>query len=227
MKRIVIAIDGPAASGKSTTARLVAEQLGYVHIDTGAMYRAMTLKAVTEGIRLDDRDGIRNLVSSTRIELKRQNGRIVVFLDGEDVSDKLRTPEVTKAVSTVSSLHEVRDAMVREQRRMAEEGGVVLEGRDIGTVVFPNAELKVFMVADVRERALRRQQELKQQGLEVKLDTLINELRLRDEKDSTRVESPLRRAEDALEVDTSGLTVEEQVEIVVRRARAIIGDEGS
>ncbi|HEY4643716.1 MAG TPA: (d)CMP kinase, partial [Bacteroidota bacterium] len=149
------------------------------------------------------------------------------FLDGEDVSDKLRTPEVTKAVSTVSSLREVRDAMVREQRRMAEEGGVVLEGRDIGTVVFPNAELKVFMVADVRERALRRQLELKQQGLEVKLDTLINELRLRDEKDSTRVESPLRRAEGALEVDTSGLTVEEQVEIVVRRARAIIGDEAS
>lgn len=225
MKRIVIAIDGPAASGKSTTAHLVAERLGYLHIDTGAMYRALTLKVFEEGISVDDVEAIKRLLESTRIELRREGSRVAVLLDGRDVTEKIRTPEVTKAVSVVSSIREVREMMVREQRRMAEAGGVVLEGRDIGTVVFPDAQLKVFLVADVAARARRRHEELKQHGLDVGLDRLIEEIQLRDEIDSTRAESPLKRAEDAIEIDTSDLTVEQQVDIVVHKARALIGDE--
>ncbi|MEE9225132.1 MAG: (d)CMP kinase [Bacteroidota bacterium] len=224
MKRIVIAIDGPAASGKSTTARLVAERLGYVHIDTGAMYRAMTLKVIEQSVLLDDVRGIKRLVDTTRIELRRETGRVVVLLDGRDVTEEIRTPEITRSVSVVSSVREVREAMVREQRRMAEAGGVVLEGRDIGTVVFPNAELKVFMVAGAVSRARRRQEELKQHGLDVGLQKLIQEMQARDEKDSTRAESPLRRAQDAFQVDTSNLTIEQQVEIVVRKAQATISN---
>ncbi len=222
MKRIVIAIDGPAASGKSTTARLVAERLGYTHIDTGAMYRAMTLKVMERDLVLDDKEGIKGLLDTTRIELRRESGEMTVFLDGRDVTQKIRTPEITGAVSVVSEIREVREAMVREQRRMAEAGGVILEGRDIGTVVFPDAELKVYMVADAVVRAKRRQNELHQHGLTVGLEKLAEEIRARDEKDSTRAESPLKRAEDAYGVDTSSLTVEEQVEIVVRKAQAVI-----
>ncbi len=219
MKQIVIAIDGPAASGKSTTARLVAERLGYTHIDTGAMYRAMTLKVMEHHLVLDDKEGIKGLLDTTRIELRRESSEMTVFLDGRDVTQKIRTPEITGAVSVVSEIREVREAMVREQRRMAEAGGVVLEGRDIGTVVFPGAELKVYMVADAMARAKRRQNELQQHGLNVGLEKLVEEIRARDEKDSTRAESPLKRAEDAFEVDTSRLTIEEQVESVVRRRR--------
>ncbi|MEE9288193.1 MAG: (d)CMP kinase, partial [Bacteroidota bacterium] len=222
MKQIVIAIDGPAASGKSTTARLVAERLGYTHIDTGAMYRAMTLKVMEHHLVLDDKEGIKGLLDTTRIELRRESSEMTVFLDGRDVTQKIRTPEITGAVSVVSEIREVREAMVREQRRMAEAGGVVLEGRDIGTVVFPGAELKVYMVADAVARSKRRQNELQQHGLNVGLEKLVEEIRARDEKDSTRAESPLKRAEDAFEVDTSRLTIEEQVEIVVRKAQAVI-----
>jgi cytidylate kinase len=218
-RKLVIAIDGPAASGKSTTARLVAERLGYVHLDTGAMYRAITLKVLRSGIDPDDRERIAALLPSTRVEFRNEGGALRVFLDGADVTGAIRTPEVTRAVSAVSRLKEVRAAMVREQRAMGKDGGIVLEGRDIGTVVFPEADLKFFMVASIASRALRRQKELEEKRMHEELDELMREIVERDRLDSSREESPLRKAEGAIEIDTSHLTIEEQVEQVVRIAR--------
>jgi cytidylate kinase len=221
-KKLVIAIDGPAASGKSTTARLVAEKLGYLHVDTGAMYRAVTAKVLKSGIRLDDLGKIGALLRSTRIELRGTGGSVTVLVDGEDVTDQIRSREVTRSVSAVSRLRDVRQAMVREQRRMGEGGGIVLEGRDIGTVVFPNADLKIYLVADIEARARRRQRELEEQGIHSSLDVLRKEIAERDKLDSTREESPLRKADDAIMLDTSGLTIEEQVSFVAGKAFEII-----
>lgn len=218
-KKLVIAIDGPAASGKSTTAKLVAARLGYLHIDTGAMYRAFTLKLLRSGQDRFYSKKIATLADSTRIELLPDNGSLKVLLDGEDVTENIRSSEVTTAVSSVSAVREVRQAMVREQRRLGKGGGVVLEGRDIGTVVFPDAELKIFMVASIEARALRRQRELEAKGVTADLDTLIKEIRERDEKDSRREESPLRKADDAIVLDTSTMTIDEQVEFVVQKAK--------
>ncbi len=222
MRKIVIAIDGPAASGKSTTAKYVAERLGYLHIDTGAMYRAITLRVLEEGIPLDDEKRIRELAERCEIQLVRTPDSLRVYLDGRDVTKEIRTPAVTRAVSAVSSYQAVRDVLVREQRRMAAEGGVVLEGRDIGTTVLPQADLKVFMVAGVRERARRRRKELEQLGVQTDEVMLAKELEERDRLDATRTASPLQKAPDAVELDTSNLTIEQQVEIVVRMAKEII-----
>ncbi len=218
-KKLVIAIDGPAASGKSTTAKLVAARLGYLHIDTGAMYRAFTLKLLRSGLDGFYSRKIAQLAEATRIELQPENGSLKVLLDGEDVTEKIRSPEVTAAVSSVSTVREVRLAMVKEQRRLGQAGGVVLEGRDIGTVVFPDADLKIFMVASIEARALRRQREMEAQGIVADLETLIKEIRERDEKDSSREESPLRKADDAIVLDTSTMTIDEQVEFVVQKAK--------
>jgi len=214
-KDLVIAIDGPAASGKSTTAKLVARRLGYVHVDTGAMYRAVTLSVLRAGLDPLDEEGIGRLLESTRVALEDHAGVLCVFLDDEDVTEEIRTPEVTRSVSSVSSFRSVRRAMVREQRRMGERGGIVLEGRDIGTVVFPDADVKFFVVASIKERARRRLQEIRQTGVEANLEDLERELEQRDRTDSTRLESPLQRADDAIEVDTSSLTIDQQVELVV------------
>jgi len=222
LRKIVIAIDGPAASGKSTTAKYVAERLGYLHIDTGAMYRAITLRVLEEGIPLDDEKRIRELAERCEIQLVRTPDSLRVYLDGRDVTKEIRTPAVTRAVSAVSSYQAVRDVLVREQRRMAAEGGVVLEGRDIGTTVLPQADLKVFMVAGVRERARRRRKELEQLGVQTDEVMLAKELEERDRLDATRTASPLQKAPDAVELDTSNLTIEQQVEIVVRMAKEII-----
>jgi cytidylate kinase len=216
---LVIAIDGPAASGKSTTAKLVARRLGYTHVDTGAMYRAVTLKVLRSGIDPLDDQRIRLLLDSTGVALEDHGGSLSVFLDDEDVTEEIRTPEVTKAVSSVSSLRSVREAMVREQRRMGEKGGIVLEGRDIGTVVFPDADVKFFVVASIVERARRRLQELREKGVQARLEDLERELQERDRIDSTRLESPLQRAPDAIEMDTSGMTVAQQVELVIEMVR--------
>ncbi|MBX2989764.1 MAG: (d)CMP kinase [Bacteroidetes bacterium] len=217
-RKLVIAIDGPAASGKSTTAKLVAARLGYLHIDTGAMYRAITLKVLRSGVQGYYSTRIAELVSSTSIELQPVNGSLKILLDGRDVSEAIRSPEVTTAVSSVSSIRQVRAVLVSEQRRIGRQGGVVLEGRDIGTVVFPDADLKVFMIASIDARALRRQRELRQHGIETDLNILREEIRQRDEKDSTRDESPLKKADDAIELDTSEMSIDEQVEFVVRKA---------
>ncbi len=220
-KSVVIAIDGPAASGKSTTAKLVAERLGFLHLDTGAMYRAMTLKVLQEGIDPHNSGNVARLVTLTHIELRRESGGMRVFLDGMDVTDEIRSIEVTRAVSAISRLRAVRQAMVREQRRMGEAGSVVAEGRDIGTVVFPHADLKFFVIAGIEARARRRQKELRQQGVETTIGEIERAIRERDALDSSREESPLRKAADAIELDTSEMTIEEQVEIVVEHVRRL------
>jgi cytidylate kinase len=223
-RKLVIAIDGPAASGKSTTARLVAERLGYVHIDTGAMYRAVTLKVLRAGLSPEDREAIAALLNTTRVELRNMGGALRIFLDGVDVTGPIRTQEVTRAVSAVSRLREVRTAMVREQRAMGKDGGIVLEGRDIGTVVFPDADLKFFIIAGIEARALRRQRELQEKGTRADLEELKREIAERDRLDSSRAESPLRKAEGAIEIDTSNLSIEEQVNQVVTIARERMGE---
>lgn len=225
MKKIVIAIDGPAASGKSTTARLVAQKLGYLHIDTGAMYRAITLRVLEEDIPLDALDRIRELAEKSQIQLERSDSKIKVIVDGRDVTDAIRSIKVTRHVSLISSYPTVRSVMVREQQRIAREGGVVLEGRDIGTVVLPHADLKIFMVANVAERARRRKHELEESGVRVDEEELVKEIVERDKRDSTRNASPLRKAPDAIELDTSVMSIEQQVEFVVKKAQVIIERE--
>jgi cytidylate kinase len=220
-KSLVIAIDGPAASGKSTTAKLVAERLGFVHLDTGAMYRALTLKVLQNSLDPHDSEGIERLVKTTRIELRRESGVMRVFLDGMDVSNEIRSIEVTRTVSAVSSLRAVRQAMVHEQRRMGASGSVVAEGRDIGTVVFPDADLKFFVIAGIEARARRRQKDLLQLGVNTDLAEIERAIRERDALDSSREESPLRKAADAIELDTSNMTIEEQVEFVVGHVRRL------
>jgi len=219
LKKIIIAIDGPAASGKSTTAKRVAAQLGYLHVDTGAMYRAMALKVLRKRIEPHNALSIASLADSTSVRLILKNGKVIVMLDGEEVSDEIRLPEVTNIVSPVSTVPEVRKLMVQEQRVMGHDGGIVLEGRDIGTIVFPKADLKIFMLADVHERAVRRKKELNEKGVEVALDVLEKEIEERDRIDSGRSVSPLRKAEDAIELDTTNLSIEQQVEFIVEKAR--------
>jgi CMP/dCMP kinase len=222
LRKIVIAIDGPAASGKSTTARLVAEKLGYLHIDTGAMYRAVTLRVLEENIPLTDVERIGTLAESTQIKLERTEGGNRVYIESRDVTNAIRSHKVTQSVSLISSYQRVRNVLVREQRRIAEGGGVVLEGRDIGTVVLPKADLKIFMVARVSERVVRRKKELEALEGTVDIDKLEQEILERDRFDSTRLVSPLRRAPEALEIDTSALSVHEQVQLVVDKAKEII-----
>jgi len=224
-KKITIAIDGPAASGKSTTAKLVAHKLGYLHIDTGAMYRALTLKALDEKIDLSDKKEIVHLSQISTIQLEVKDGTTKVFLDGTEVTKRIRTQQVNRSVSTVSSYKGVREVMVQAQQKMAASGGVVLEGRDIGTVVLPKAELKIFMIASVEERARRRKNDLALVGIEAEQDDLVKEIDARDQKDSTREASPLRKAPDAIELDTSNLTIEEQVDFILGRAKEIIQEK--
>ncbi len=222
LKKLVIAIDGPAGSGKSTTARLVAEKLGYLHLDTGAMYRAVAFKVLQRGIDPANRSAVEALVDSTEVTLKMINGKLRTILDGTDVTEGIRKPDVTRAASLVSSIKKVRQAMVKEQRKIGEEGGVVLEGRDIGSVVFPDADLKIFLTANLEERARRRQHELRQEGVDADFGVIRKEISERDQKDSTRDESPLVKAPGAIEIDTSTLTIEQEVELIVEKAKQLI-----
>lgn len=219
MKTLVIAIDGPAASGKTTTARLLGLKLGLLPIDTGAMYRAITLKVIREGVKPGDIEGIQSILETSRIEQRVEDGKIRTFLDGEDVTDEIRKPEVSNLVSIISALSIVRRKLVEIQRRLAKMGGVVVEGRDIGTVVLPNADLKVFMTANLEERARRRKKELEERGIQATLDQLIEEIRKRDEIDSHRKDSPLKPAEDAMILDTTNLSIEEQVEAILKEIK--------
>ncbi|HQE62105.1 MAG TPA: (d)CMP kinase [Candidatus Latescibacteria bacterium] len=216
---MVVAIDGPASSGKSTTAREVAKVLGFTHIDTGAMYRALTLAALRRNVRLEDDEELMRLAREVRIELGQENGVPWVKLDGEDVSQAIRTPEVDRHVSRVSEVAGVREEIVRQQRVLAGSRDVVMEGRDIGTVVFPNAEVKVFLVADPVTRARRRKAELEQRGIVRPLEEILSEIVRRDEYDSSRAVSPLKRAEGAEDLDTSELSIQQQVDEVVARVR--------
>jgi cytidylate kinase len=223
LKRIAIAIDGPAASGKSTTAELVAQRLGYLHLDTGAMYRAITLGVLKRGIDVTAKASVEAFAQGAGLVIEAggpKGNRI--FLNGEDVTAEIRSPDVTKNVSAISSYEAVRSVLVREQRKLAAQGGIVLEGRDIGTVVLPQAEVKVFMVAAVVERARRRKKDLLTAGITIEDEEIRKEIEERDRKDSTREMSPLRMASDAIKLDTSNLTIEEQVAFIVVRAQKII-----
>ena len=212
---LVVAIDGPSGAGKSTAGRAVAERLGYVFLDTGAMYRALALAALRAGVALDDAAEVAGLATGLRLDL-RPGGAVI--LDGEDVTATLRTQEVGAAASRVSVHPPVRRHMVARQREMGQAGGVVMDGRDIGTAVFPDADVKFYVDAHPRQRATRRHEELTQRGQASDLDTIEREIRARDHADSTRAESPLTRAPDAIHLDTTELGLDE----VVRRMLAAI-----
>lgn len=215
---IQIAIDGPAAAGKSTIAKIVAEQLGYVYIDTGAMYRAITLKAIHEGINMASNEEAGELLLRTQIDLEPSENGQLVFLDGVEVTEAIRTQQVTKAVSEMSAHALVRERMVELQRQLAKSRGVVMDGRDIGTDVLPNAALKVFMSATVEERALRRFADNKARGIDTPLAELQEEIAARDKMDSEREVSPLKQADDAIYIDTTDLTIQQAAQKILALA---------
>ena len=211
---MIIAIDGPAGSGKSTTAKIVAEKLGFIHINTGAMYRGIALKCIQEKINPTDMPEMDNILSQTEFKFCGKDGADL-FMDGMNISSEITTAEVTESVSRISAISKVRKKLVEYQREMADGIDVVLEGRDIGTVVFPNADHKFFLIADIHERAKRRMQQMEAKGEIVSLSTLTAALEERDRIDSTREHSPLKKAEDAVEIDTTGLSIEEQVNRII------------
>lgn len=215
MKKIVVAIDGPAGAGKSTIAKLAAEKLGYAYIDTGAMYRSVAWKFLQTGKPFDE-DFISGLSKTMLIDFKPEAKINRVFVDGTEVTDAIRTSEVTAIVSRVAAIGAVREAMVDQQRRMGEAGGVLMDGRDIGTVVFPNAQLKIFLTASVEERARRRYAEMVAKGQQVDLQQLQADIAERDNQDSERAISPLRQAEDALLLDTSDMGISEVTERILQ-----------
>jgi len=223
MKRIVVAIDGPAGSGKSTVGRLVARELGYTYIDTGAMYRAVGLAATRAGIEAEAGPAIDGLLSGIRIELVPSNEGSRVLLNGGDVSEDIRTPEAGMAASKVSAIKEVRERLLGLQRDMGRAGGVVMDGRDIGTVVFPDAEAKFFLTADIGERARRRQAELEAGGKNAAFNDTLEDMKTRDEDDTNRDIAPLRQAEDATLIDTTGMGIEEVVSAVTSAVRKKAG----
>lgn len=221
MKKIIIAIDGYAGCGKSTTAQLVADKLDYIYITTGAMYRATTLYFLRENIPFEQENPeMEAALKKMRIELRVEGDTKVAqtYLNGELVEAELRTPEVNDHVSPVSVHALVRKEMVRQQRMIGKDGGIVMDGRDIGTVVFPHAELKIFMKADVKVRAYRRLRELQERGVEISLDEVVENLKERDKIDTTRKQSPLKQAEDAIVIDTTHMSIDEQVNRVCKLA---------
>jgi cytidylate kinase len=220
LKKLVVTIDGPAASGKSTTARTVARRLGYNYLDTGAMYRAMGLKAIRTGVDVADEAGMGELARETDIDVKTLASGTHIILDGVDVTEELRSPEVSAAASAVAALGPVRERMVEIQRQVGRDGGIVAEGRDIGSVVFPEAEVKIYLDADLRTRAERRKRELNGKGTRVELARVERDIRSRDKTDSNRQHSPLVVPEGASIVNTTHLTIEEQIEEVLREVRA-------
>ena len=222
-RRPIIAIDGPAGAGKTTTAREVARRLGFIHLDTGAMYRAVALKALRCGCDLDNPREIAKMADKAEISIRFLHGEQRIFLDGEDVTDQVRSPEVDRAVSPVCEVPRVRARMVERQRKLGEAGGVVVEGRDIGTVVFPYADLKIYLTADVKERTRRRQMDRERWGIAADFDKVAAEVAERDRRDQTRNDSPLKPASDAVLIDTTNLSFEEQVEAVLRHFSARCG----
>lgn len=215
MRKPIVAIDGPAGAGKSTVARGVADRLGYLYIDTGAMYRAIACRVIGAGLDLTDHSSVVALALKIEVTLQTIDGEQRVFADGEDLSAAIRTPEVSRASSPVSAIPGVRKRLVDLQRNMAADGGVVMEGRDIGTVVFPDAEVKVFMTASAHERARRRVEQMKEMGVEADLEKTAAEMRERDLRDSSRATAPLQQAPDAVLVDTDGLTIDQVIDAIV------------
>jgi cytidylate kinase len=219
MNTLRVALDGPAGAGKSTVARKVAQALGLTYVDTGAMYRAVTWKALQEGIELTDEAALTELANQVQIEFKPTAEGQDVFLDGIDITEDIRTRDVTNHVSAVSAVPGVRAAMVEQQRAIAARTGVVMDGRDIGTVVLPNADVKIWLTASVEERAKRRYQELIEKGQQVDFEQLKLDIQRRDEYDSGREHSPMKKADDAVLVDTTGRTIEQVIDHILHICR--------
>ena len=217
MKNITIAIDGPAGAGKSTISKIIANELGFIYIDTGAMYRAVGLKAVRENLNTSkDIAEIVDMIKDIIVEIKHGEHNQLIFLDGEDVTLQIRTPEVSIAASDVSAIPEVRIKLVDLQRKLAENDNVVMDGRDIGSNVLPNAMVKVFLTASTQERAKRRYDELIEKGTECDFDTVKSDIEYRDTNDSNRAFAPLKIADGAIVIDTSGNTLEESINLLLK-----------
>ncbi|HEL0719345.1 TPA: (d)CMP kinase, partial [Streptococcus equi subsp. zooepidemicus] len=226
MKAIRIAIDGPASSGKSTVAKIIAKNLGYTYLDTGAMYRSATYIALKNGYHKEDVNLILQELAERPISFKKAaDGSQLVFLGDQDVTMAIRQNDVTNNVSWVSALPEIREELVKQQRRIARTGAIIMDGRDIGTVVLPDAELKIFLIASVEERAQRRYQENIEKGIATDFDTLKTEIAARDYKDSHRQVSPLKAADDAIIFDTTGITISAVVQFIQEKAEKIMSIE--
>jgi cytidylate kinase len=224
-KRIVIAIDGPAGVGKSSTAKALAERMGYSYIDTGAMYRAVTLKFLQEGIEISekmDEKIVEKILKSLNIKIDTEKRQNVIYLDNIDVTERIRERDVTNNVSFIAKIPKVRDHLVYLQQQLGKKGGVILEGRDIGTAVFPNAELKIFLTATIEERAQRRFKELDDKSNELNMLEILEDIKRRDYKDSHREYNPLKKADDAILVDNTNMTLDQQVDYIFNLAQKVI-----
>lgn len=216
MRNIRIAIDGPAGAGKSTIAKMISRKLGIIYLDTGAMYRAVALKAIREGIDTKNREDLAKMVQDIAIEIKYDGNEQFIYLDGEDVSNKIRTPEVSVGASNVATIPEVRLKMVELQREIAKSSSVVMDGRDIGTYVLPDADLKIFLTASVEERAKRRYMEQIEKGMRnISLEEVKKDIEYRDLNDAKREFAPLAKAEDAIEIDTTNMTAQEAADKIL------------
>ena len=225
-KNLIVAIDGPSGSGKSTSAKIIAQKLGYLYIDTGAMYRAITFLAIKEDI-MNDPKAVVKAAENSDIKLKYVNGVTQVFVNGVDITENLRTHELNEKVSTVSQIAGVRKALVKKQQLMKQEGeGIVMEGRDIGTVVFPDADVKIFLTAGLDERASRRAKEYEKKGKGVPVQKIKSNLSMRDTIDTNRDANPLVKADDAVEVDSSKISIDQQVEIIFEQVKKAAREKG-
>ena len=213
---IQIAIDGPAGAGKSTIAKVVAKKLGFIYIDTGAMYRAVALKAIQENVDTLDREKVVGLLDDIKIDIEYTENGQVIYLNGEDVTEKIRTPEVSVGSSNVATIPEVRLKLVELQRKLASEHNVIMDGRDIGTYVLPNANIKIFLTASVEERAKRRYEEMQMKNSSCTFEEVLKDIQYRDQNDSSRSFAPLQKAEDAIVLDTTGNTLEKSIDCVLK-----------
>ncbi len=224
-RKYIIAIDGPSGAGKSTVSKKLAKKLGYLYLDSGALYRAAALYARQKGVDLEAPEKVEQLCKNLPLELHRKGDKFEIVLEGQDVSEALRAPRMGLAASKVSAYPGVRGCLLKIQRELGLKGGVVAEGRDMGTVVFPEAEFKFFLSASCEERGKRRYLELREKGFSVELDTIIREIRMRDEDDSSRELAPLKPAADAITIDCSSLSANEVVEIMLKRIDEQAGKE--
>jgi len=225
METIKIAIDGPAGAGKSTISKIVAKELDYIYIDTGAMFRSLAWKALKCGIEIKSEENkIEEMLQSTKLDISRINGEQVVYVDGQNVSGLIRTPEVSKAASDIAVIAAVRAWLLKTERELASKYNCIMDGRDIGTAVLPDADVKIFLTASAEERAARRHKELCEKGMNVAFEDVLSEMKYRDEQDMKRETAPLTQAPDATVADTTGLTFDESVKLVTGIIKKAVHD---